>query len=305
MRTRLLIGLLGVAATAYGAWLLAEDLPDLVDTAVWLAAGVVLHDFVLVPLTLTAGWIATRLLRPRLRAPVAAGLVVLGTLTLVAVPVLGGWGANADNPTILDRDYRADWGVVAAGIVVTSMLVNHRAHREVEAAIAVLRRQGAAGRPEAAVAADRCEALLMAARGDVDNALTVLVRVVDQAGSECPFEAARSRLALGQVYRRAGYKGMASEALNAAAGSFEKLGVLRWADRARDEADRVGLHPRGSTLTETERRVAELVGAGRSNHETAAELFMSVKTVEANLTRIYRKLGVRSRTQLARQLGAE
>ncbi len=119
MRTRLLIGLLGVAATAYGAWLLlAEDLPDLVDTAVWLAAGVVLHDFVLVPLTLTAGWIATRLLPPRLRAPVAAGLVVLGTLTLVAVPVLGGWGANADNPTILDRDYpRADW-VVAAGIVV-------------------------------------------------------------------------------------------------------------------------------------------------------------------------------------------
>ena len=72
-----------------------------------------------------------------------------------------------------------------------------------------------------------------------------------------------SRLALGQFYRRAGYKGMASEALNAAAVAFEELGIPRWAQRARDEASRVGLHPTTSTLTETERRVAELVGSGR------------------------------------------
>lgn len=75
-----------------------------------------------------------------------------------------------------------------------------------------------------------------------------------------------------------------------------------WAQRARDEADRVGLHPTTSTLTATEHRVAELVGSGRSNQETAAELFMSVKTVEANLTRIYRKLSLRSRTELANRL---
>ena len=127
MRFRLLLGLLGVAATAYGGWLLlAEDLPDLVDAAVWLAAGVVLHDFVLVPLTLAAGWTATRLLPPGRRAPVAAGLVVLGTLTMVAVPVLGGWGANADNPTILDRDYTTGWSVVAAvilAVVLVSMFL--------------------------------------------------------------------------------------------------------------------------------------------------------------------------------------
>jgi DNA-binding CsgD family transcriptional regulator len=177
-----------------------------------------------------------------------------------------------------------------------------RAEHDVEVAISVLRRQGASGRPEAAVAADRCQALLSAARGDVDEALGVLRKVVEQPGSECPFEAARSRLALGQVYRRAGYKGMASEALNAAAVAFEELGIPRWAQRARDEAGRVGLHPTTSTLTETERRVAELVGSGRSNQETAAELFMSVKTVEANLTRVYRKLSVRSRTELANRL---
>ena len=173
------------------------------------------------------------------------------------------------------------------------------AEHDVEVAISVLRRQGASGRAEAAVAADRCQALLSAARGDVDKALSVLRKVVEQPGSECPFEAARSQLALGQVYRRAGYKRLASETLNAARVTFEELGIPRWAERARDEAARVGLQPTTSTLTETERRVAELVGSGRSNQETAAELFMSVKTVEANLSRAYRKLGIRSRTELA------
>jgi DNA-binding CsgD family transcriptional regulator len=176
------------------------------------------------------------------------------------------------------------------------------APEEVETAISVLRRQGESGRPEAAAAADRCQALLTAARGGVDDALRELRNIVDQPGNECPFEAARSRLALGQVYRRAGYKGMASETLNAAAGAFEELGIPRWAERARDEAGRVGLHPTTTTLTATERRVAELVGSGQSNQEAAAALFMSIKTVEANLTRIYRKLSVRSRTELANLL---
>ncbi|MFI5895849.1 AAA family ATPase [Actinoplanes sp. NPDC051513] len=178
------------------------------------------------------------------------------------------------------------------------------AMQEVDTAIAVLRRQASAGRPEAAVAADRCEALRKAARGDVDEALTELRAIAGRAGAECPFEAARSRLALGQVYRRAGYKGLAGETLNAAAAAFDQLGVPRWAERARLEAGRVGLRPTTSGLTETERRVAELVGAGQSNQETAAELFMSVKTVEANLTRIYRKLSVRSRTELANLMKA-
>ena len=138
--------------------------------------------------------------------------------------------------------------------------------------------------------------------GEVDGALSVLREVVGQPGSECPFEAAPSRLALGQVYRRAGYKRLASEALNAAEVTFGELGIPRWAERARDEVGRVGLRPAAGALTATERRVAELVGSGRSNQETAAELFMSVTTVEANLTRMYRKLSVRSRTGLASRL---
>jgi DNA-binding CsgD family transcriptional regulator len=173
---------------------------------------------------------------------------------------------------------------------------------DVETAVALLRRQGASGRPEAGIAADRCEALLTATRGDLEKALTVLRGLAGRAGSECPFEAARTRLALGQVYRRAGHKSLANETLEAAAGTFDELGVPRWAERARDEAVRIGLHPANSLLTATERRVAELVAAGRSNQEAAAELFLSVKTVEANLTRIYRKLAVRSRTELANRV---
>ncbi|GIG55633.1 hypothetical protein Lfu02_00050 [Longispora fulva] len=72
--------------------------------------------------------------------------------------------------------------------------------------------------------------------------------------------------------------------------------------RARDEAGRVGLHAASGTLTESERRIAELVGSGRSNQETADALFVSAKTVESNLTRINRKRGVRSRTELAHHI---
>ncbi len=119
MKARAALGVLGVALAAYGGWLLLdESLGDLVGTAVWLGAGVVLHDFVLVPLTLGLCWLGMRVLPLRLRGPAAAGLLVLGALTLMAVPVLGGWGANADNPTILDRNYAVGWLVVAASVLV-------------------------------------------------------------------------------------------------------------------------------------------------------------------------------------------
>ena len=132
MRARLLLGALGVAAAAYGAWsLLGEGLADVVTTAIWLAGGVVLHDFVLVPLTLAVCWLGARVLPAGRRAPVAAGLVVLGTLTLLAVPVLGGWGANTDNATILGRDYATGWLVVAtltsAGVLAGLVTSRRRA----------------------------------------------------------------------------------------------------------------------------------------------------------------------------------
>lgn len=204
--------------------------------------------------------------------------------------------------TIFDRTGMVDLEQLLWAVDYADAALQLGETADVERAIAVLRRQGEAGHPEALVAADRCQALLTASRGDVDTALHDLVEVVDRPGLECPFEAARSRLALGQVYRRAGYKAIATETLGAAAETFDELGIPRWAERARDDAARVGLQPSSGGLTETERRVAELVASGHSNQETAAELFISVKTVEANLTRIYRKLAVRSRTELAHRL---
>lgn len=111
--TRIVLALIGVAAAAYGGWLLVQrGLGDLVATVVWLGGGVVAHDAVLAPLTIVAGVLAARLL-PRAWLGAAARLAVLvGPLTLLALPVLGRFGARADNPTLLDRPYLTGWLVV-------------------------------------------------------------------------------------------------------------------------------------------------------------------------------------------------
>jgi DNA-binding CsgD family transcriptional regulator len=80
---------------------------------------------------------------------------------------------------------------------------------------------------------------------------------------------------------------------------LEEMGVPLWAERARAELGRIGGRAATDGLTPTEQRVADLVAEGRSNKDVAAELFVSVRTVEANLTRVYAKLGIRSRTELA------
>ena len=133
MRARFLIGLLGVAAAAYGLVLLISHGPhDLVAAVIWLAAGVVLHDFVLVPLTLGVCWLAMRVVSPGRRPPLAAGLLVLGALTVLAIPVLGRFGARPDNPTLLDRNYTAGWLVVAGltlAAVVAGLVVRARTGR--------------------------------------------------------------------------------------------------------------------------------------------------------------------------------
>jgi DNA-binding NarL/FixJ family response regulator len=118
-----------------------------------------------------------------------------------------------------------------------------------------------------------------------------------------PFELARTLLAQGDVFRRAKQKRAARQSLERAVTIFEALGAPHWVERSRSALSRVGGRA-GSPmeLTATERRVADLVAAGRKNREVADELFVSVKTVEANLRRVYQKLGVRSRTELTGRL---
>jgi DNA-binding CsgD family transcriptional regulator len=152
--------------------------------------------------------------------------------------------------------------------------------------------------------AARCRALLSAAEDDLPAAHESLARALDELdGLHYPFEQARTLLALGQVDRQARRRRAGREALEQALGIFEELGARLWSECARDELRRISGRPAGSKrLTETEQRVASLAGQGLSNKEIAATLFVSVHTVEAHLTRVYRKLGVKSRTALAHRL---
>ncbi len=114
-----------------------------------------------------------------------------------------------------------------------------------------------------------------------------------------PFELGRCLLVLGTAQRKARQRRDAAATLDEAAAVFDGLGARRWQALAQAQRARLAPGP-DNTLTPTERRIADLVAAGQTNPEIAATLYISVKTVEANLTRIYRKLGLRSRVELAR-----
>ena len=117
-----------------------------------------------------------------------------------------------------------------------------------------------------------------------------------------PFELGRTLMVKGQVERRAKQKRAARSSLTRALGIFESLGAPLWAERTRSELSRVGGLSAPGELTATERQIAELVVQGRTNREVADALFVSVKTVEANLSRVYHKTGVRSRRELERAM---
>jgi DNA-binding CsgD family transcriptional regulator len=162
-------------------------------------------------------------------------------------------------------------------------------------------------RRSALAAAARCRGLLAGARGDVGGAVEALRQAVAlHEGVPIPLEVARTQLAYGSALRRSRQKAAAREALEAAAAGFDAIGARVWAERARAELARVGGRPPASgALTPTERRVAELVAQGLQTKQVAGRLFVSPKTVEGHLSRIYGKLGVNSRTELAHRLGTE
>jgi DNA-binding CsgD family transcriptional regulator len=150
----------------------------------------------------------------------------------------------------------------------------------------------------------RCRALVLAAQGRLDASRASLEAALAQHERiDMPFSRARTLLVHGQVLRRLGERRAARDSLEQAQATFEELGAPPWTERARVELARIPIkRASGETLTPAESRVAELVVEGMTNHEVAQALFVSEKTVEANLTRIYRKLGVRSRSALAARL---
>jgi DNA-binding NarL/FixJ family response regulator len=153
----------------------------------------------------------------------------------------------------------------------------------------------------AVAVAGRCRGLIAAAEGDLEEALAALE---DAAAVHervpVPFDRARTLLALGAVRRRARRRRAAREALEQACEELERLGAALWLARGRSELARVGGRPPSDgALTPSERKVAALVAQGRTNREVAAELVLSEKTVESHLSHVYRKLGLRSRAELA------
>jgi DNA-binding CsgD family transcriptional regulator len=151
----------------------------------------------------------------------------------------------------------------------------------------------------------RCRGLVLAARGDLQAAAAALERTLDEhMRLPVPLELARTLLALGTIERRTNQKRAARESLEQALAVFEELGARLWAEKARVEIGRIGGRsaPRRGELTATERAIAELVAAGHTNEEVAAALSLSPRTVAWNLSKIYRKVGVRSRTELAAAL---
>ena len=156
-------------------------------------------------------------------------------------------------------------------------------------------------RPSGRAASARVRGIIAAAGGDEQAAMEAFAAALAQHDRVAePFEQARTLLAQGESLRRFRRRGQARDALHAALAVFEQLGANPWVARTTAELARTGHREAGASLTATERQVAELVAAGRTNREVAEALFMSPHTVEAHLTRIYRALGVRRRTDLAR-----
>ena len=178
-------------------------------------------------------------------------------------------------------------------------------HDEAEAFLAELEAMAhSTGRRYACAAAARCRGLLLAETGDMATALAELKRAAALSETvSMPFEQARTLLALGQVQRRGKQRKAARDTLEKSLAIFVGLGASLWVERARTELTRIGgRRPGNGDLTETERQLAALVAEGRSNKEAAAALFVTPKTVETRLSRIYGKLGIHSRGELSRRV---
>jgi len=177
----------------------------------------------------------------------------------------------------------------------------HRA----EGLVDPLLRAGVVGqRPSLLIAAGRCRGLVHAAHGDLAAATTCVDEALRTYGDACPpFDQARTLLVQGQIRRRTRKKLAARQALLESMTLFDHIGAGLWTQRARAELARVGLSKAaGQDLTATEERVAVLAAAGLTNREIAERGFLSPKTVEANLKRIYHKLGIRSRAELGARM---
>jgi DNA-binding NarL/FixJ family response regulator len=154
--------------------------------------------------------------------------------------------------------------------------------------------------------AAHCRGLILAADSDLGTAEDALEAAVAQGvANGWPIPLGRALLSLGSVQRRRRHKADARRSLGRAVALFDDAGAVIWRDRTRRELGRIGGRsaPAGPGLSPTEHEIARLVALGCSNKQVAHDLHLSVKTVEWNLSKIYRKVGVRSRTEFVARHG--
>ena len=230
------------------------------------------------------------------------GLGLLGLVAMAegdaprAVAMLGRWHELAEQMALREPGYcrmQSDYveALVATGAIDTA---------DYYAAFMMANAQRLA-RPSLLAGAQRAAGLVAAARGEREAAVALASAAVDGfAATALVFEHARAQLTLGQIHRRFKEKAAARQALESALATFARLGAERLAERTRQDLARIGTRTTHVTsLTETELRVARLAAKGRTVRQVGDELFISPKTVEANLTRVYRKLGLSGRAELA------
>jgi DNA-binding CsgD family transcriptional regulator len=152
----------------------------------------------------------------------------------------------------------------------------------------------------------RCRGLLAARAGDVETAIAAYgAALALHLQVEIPVDRGRTLLALGAAQRRLKHRREARETLGEALELFERIGAAAWAERVHAELKRIsGRAASPGALTPAEERVAALVADGKTNKEVAAALFLSDRTVEGHLARVFGKLGIRHRTELPRALTA-
>lgn len=241
---------------------------------------------------------ATQLDEGQLSARAGSALLVLGDTAAAADSLLA---ARARLTALGVLDVGA---LPYQGDLVDALLAQRRTAEAAEIAAQLRDVATRSQRPRARAEAGRAGAVVAAALGDHEAAESEWAQATTAIESlPLPFEHARMLLIGGVVARRAGRRSDARARLAAARDGFARLGAVPFVDRADAELARCGHEPGDAgALTPTEQRIADLVALGQTNAEIAATLFISVRTVESNLTRTYRKLGVRSRTELSRRL---
>jgi DNA-binding NarL/FixJ family response regulator len=243
------------------------------------------------------------------------GLTMNASILLAELDVWSGQAIGAHERMLTLRESFVSEGLGAIGFYTVGMWT-----LDIEALIAlgrlddaetVLRdltsRSRRAKNPNAQAIAHRCHGLLLAAQGNIPEAIAEMdAAVADHARRTLPPELARTLVEKGALQRRAKQKSAAKQTLEQALVLLEPLDAAILKARARDELSRIGLRRAtpSNGLTAAQTRVAQLVAAGMSNQEIATTLYMSTRSVESHLTKIYRGLGIRSRTQLATALAA-